>query len=129
VDDWNRLKGEEMRIMLVDDDASVRQLLENLISMHLDMQVIAHVSDGQAAVELARRLLPDVVVMDVNMPRLNGIDATRQIMSELPQTRIIGFCANDSHEDAMRQAGAVDFLRKPADIGNIVTAIRACMAS
>jgi DNA-binding NarL/FixJ family response regulator len=78
-----------MRILIADDHGIVREGLRSLIEKEADMEVIGEATNGLQAVELAKRLAPDAVVMDISMPDLNGIDATRQIRSDNPETRVI----------------------------------------
>jgi CheY-like chemotaxis protein len=112
--------GRKIRVMLADDHAIVRQGIANLLSQEPDIEVVGEAADGQEAVGLATRLLPDVILMDVSMPKLNGVEATRAIRNELPYIRIIGLSMFEDVEraQAMRDAGAADYLAKsgPADV-------------
>lgn len=118
--------GRPTRILLVDDHAIVREGLLRALQDEADLVVVGQASNGHAALELARQLRPDVVVMDVSMPKLNGIEATRRLTAELPQVKVIGLSMfdDDSHGLAMRRAGAVAFLDKSGPSGNLVAAIR-----
>jgi DNA-binding NarL/FixJ family response regulator len=80
-----------LKILLADDHQIMRDGLRSLIEKRPEMEVVAEAENGRAAVKLTRRLRPDVIVMDINMPDLNGIDASRQIVAEFPGTKIIVF--------------------------------------
>ena len=74
-----------MKVLIVDDHGIVRQGLKALIKKQADVEVVGEAEDGNAAIELASKLTPDIVIMDVTMPNLNGIDATRAIVRNMPQ--------------------------------------------
>lgn len=117
-----------IRVLLADDHAVVRDGLRRLLQMQPDIEVIAQAADGLEAVDLALQLRPDVIVLDANMPRLNGIQAARRIVANLPEVRIIGlsmYTATDM-DVAMRQAGACEYLTKTSSPENVVTAVRTC---
>jgi DNA-binding NarL/FixJ family response regulator len=78
-----------MRILIADDHGIVREGLRSLIEKEPDMKVVGEAKDGMETVELARQLSPDIIIMDVSMPNLNGIEATRQILSENPKIKVI----------------------------------------
>ena len=120
-------QGRKIRVILADDHAVVRQGIANLISDEPDIEVVGQAADGQEAVELAARLLPDVILMDVSMPRLNGVEATRVIRNEFAEIRIIGLSMFEDIEraQAMRDAGAVDYLAKSGPAEVLINAIRA----
>lgn len=122
------LKSSEhkIRVVLADDHAVVRQGLTYLLNNELDVEVVGEASDGEQAIELARRFNPDVMLMDVNMPKMNGIDATRIIHSENPGIRIIGLSMFEEAERAaqMKQAGAVSYVSKSGQSGEVISAIR-----
>jgi len=102
------------RVLLVDDHALLRQGLRKVLEEYADIEVVGEATDGAHAVILAKSLKPDIVIMDVNMPRMDGIEATRQLKKELPGTIFIGLSVdnNEAVEEAMREAGAVSFLTK-----------------
>jgi CheY-like chemotaxis protein/two-component sensor histidine kinase len=119
--------GRRIRVMLADDHAVVRQGIANLLADEPDIEVVGQAADGQEAAQMALKLLPDVILMDVSMPKLNGVEATRAICNDLPEVRIIGLSMFEGAEraQAMRDAGAVNYLSKsgPADV--LINAIRA----
>jgi DNA-binding NarL/FixJ family response regulator len=116
-----------IRVLLVDDQALFREGLETLLSVHRDIQVVGQASNGQEAVEVAAQVGPDVVLMDVRMPILNGVRATRRLKRAQPQCRVIVLTTFDDDEyvfDALR-AGAVGYLLKDVASARLVEAIRA----
>ena len=112
--------------MLADDHAVVRQGLAQLLEKESDIEVVGSAAHGQEAVELAARLLPDIILMDISMPRLNGVEATSAIHRDFPEIRIIGLSMfeKDERTEAMREAGAVAYLTKSAPAGALIAAIR-----
>lgn len=106
--------SQRLRVLLVDDHAMVRQGLRSVLDSYEDLDVIGEAGDGEAAISLAATLQPDVVVMDINMPRVDGIEATRRIVSTHPDIVIIGLSVqNERHiEEAMLNAGAAVFVTK-----------------
>jgi DNA-binding NarL/FixJ family response regulator len=101
-------------VLLVDDYAAVRTVLRVLLEEHADLQVVGEASDGEEAVVLAERYRPDVILMDIRLPRVSGVEATRQINKKLPQSMIIGMSSlyTPHSYNAMMAAGAVAFVRK-----------------
>ncbi len=123
--------GEDakIRILLADDHPVMRQGLRLLIQQEADMEVVAEAENGLAAIELVRLHVPHVVLMDVSMPQLDGIKATRQIHAEFPVIQIIGVSmfAEAELAAAMRDAGAVNYLTKSGPSDAVIAAIRACV--
>lgn len=116
-----------IRILLADDHSLVRQGFRRILEAHPDLEIIGEASDGREAVEQTAELQPDVVVMDVAMPGLNGIEATRQICETSPRTRVL---ALSMHRDAVYvreilRAGARGYLLKDAFDADLVSAVRA----
>lgn len=113
------------RVLVVDDTASIRKEIRLLLE-DAGLTVVGEGSHGAEGVMLARELRPDVVVMDVRMPILDGIAATGHITRELPDTRVIVFSAFDDEEltDAARAAGATGFITKGASPAAIAAAVR-----
>ena len=103
-----------LRVLIADDFAPVRRTVRSLLEECRALEVIGEAADGIAAVQLASVLRPDVIVMDVHMPRLDGVEATRRIKAALPDASVIGFSAQQgSGEDAaMRAAGSSAFVPK-----------------
>jgi RNA polymerase sigma factor (sigma-70 family) len=116
-------------ILLADDHQLMRQGLAALLSKQPDLQIVADASDGRAAVALAKHHSPDIVLMDITMPDLNGIEATRQITAASPRTRVIGLSAHTDLRNAgeMLRAGAKGYLIKDGVIDEIVLAIKTVM--
>jgi PAS domain S-box-containing protein len=118
--------GRKIRILLADDHAVVRQGIGNLLSDEPDIEIVGSAADGQEAVEFAARLLPDVILMDMSMPKLNGVEATRIIHNDWPEIRIIGLSMFEETEraQAMRDAGAVDYITKSGPAEAMIDVIR-----
>jgi PAS domain S-box-containing protein len=121
---------KKIRIALIDDHIVVRQGLAGLLRAEPDVEIIGEASDGQSAVDLIREIRPDVVLMDISMPGMDGIQATRIIHKEFPQIRIIGLSMFQEGEQqaAMREAGAVDYLTKSGPSEALIEAIRGACA-
>ncbi len=115
-----------IRIILADDHAIVRHGLSRSFQQEEDVEVIAQTKDGRSTVELARELSPDVVVMDISMPDLNGIEATRQITRESPQVKVIALSMHSSRKyvTEMFKAGASGYLLKNCDFEELADAVR-----
>jgi DNA-binding NarL/FixJ family response regulator len=117
-------------ILLVDDHKILRQGLRTLLAKEPDMEVLAEAADGRDAVRLVRELSPQVVIMDVGMPDLNGIEATRQILQESPETKVIALSMHSDRRFVtnMIKAGASGYLLKDSAFEELATAIRVVMA-
>jgi signal transduction histidine kinase len=120
--------GRKIRVLLADDHAVMRQGLAALLQEERDIEVIGQAADGWEALELARLLKPDVVIMDVTMPRLGGLDATRLISAEMPEVRVVGLSLHDAADmaKAMHEAGARTYLSKSDPVEDLIAAIRGC---
>jgi DNA-binding NarL/FixJ family response regulator len=116
-----------IRIVLVDDHRIFRQGLRGLIAEESDMAIVGEADDGREAVAEIARLHPDVVVMDVGMPTLNGIEATRQIRKDRPRVRVIALSMHSDEKFVaeMLRAGASGYLCKQCEADELVQAIRA----
>ena len=115
-----------IRVLLADDQALFREGLETLLSLHKDIQVVGQASNGQDAVDQALKLRPDVILMDMQMPILNGIGATRRLKQSLPECRVImltTFNDNETIFEALR-AGAVGYLLKDVGSAQLAESIR-----
>ena len=116
-----------IRVLLADDHAMVRKGFRLILEAQSDMQIVAEAGNGREAVELAEKLHPDVVVMDVAMPELNGIEATRRLASSSPHTRVL---ALSMHKDSVYvreilRAGARGYLLKDSIDSDLINAVRA----
>jgi DNA-binding NarL/FixJ family response regulator len=115
-----------IQVLLADDHKIVRDGLRVLIERCHDMHVIAEAEDGRKAFQLARKHKPDVVIMDISMPGLNGIDATRQILEEVPGTKVIALSMHSDKQfvDGMLRAGVVGYLLKDCAADELIQCIR-----
>jgi len=115
-----------MKILLVDDHGIVRQGLKALLEQQKDMKVAGQANDGQTAIELVEKLRPDIVIMDVTMPNLNGIDATRQIVQQFPQVKVIGLSIHSGRRFVanMLKAGALGYIVKECLFDELIKAVR-----
>jgi PAS domain S-box-containing protein len=115
-----------VRVLLVDDHAMVRQGLRSVLEAYPELEVVGEASDGEEAVAFADRLNPDIVVMDINMPKMNGIDATAQIVNRRPDTVVIGLSVNAGEDNvkAMKKAGTALLITKEAAVQELYRAIQ-----
>jgi DNA-binding NarL/FixJ family response regulator len=122
--------SDEIKIILAEDHVLVREGTRELLDQEGDLQVVAEAGDGEEAVQLVARHDPDVVVMDIAMPKLNGIEATRQIKEISPTTAVLVLTAYDDDEYifALLEAGAAGYLLKDVSTRELVEAIRAVEA-
>ncbi len=120
------MADERIRLLIADDHELFRRGLRMVLEGEDDIEILGEAGDGQAAVELAREHAPDVVVMDVRMPLLSGIEATRRIKEEEPGTRILVLTISDEEDDLYEaiRAGANGYLLKEISIDEIGTAVR-----
>ncbi len=116
----------QTRILLVDDHQIVRKGLRVILEQEPSFQVVGEAADGVEAVDLATRLEPDVVLMDISLPSLNGIDATRKILEACPTARVIALTAHAMHDmiSGTFRAGAVGYLVKDSAVEELVQAVR-----
>jgi DNA-binding NarL/FixJ family response regulator len=117
---------KKISVMLADDHTVIRQGLRALLSAEEDLEVVGEAEDGRQAVTLARKCPPDVVVMDVAMPRLNGLEATRQILKNNPSTKVLVLTSygDDECVAQMMKAGATGYLIKQTAANDLLKAIR-----
>jgi DNA-binding NarL/FixJ family response regulator len=116
-----------IKVMLVDDHQLVRAGLAALLATADDLEVVGQAGDGQAAVDLAQETHPDVVLMDLSMPVLDGVEATRQVLAASPQTRVVvltSFSDKERVGEALA-AGAIGYLLKDCDPADLLRAVRA----
>ena len=115
----------EIKIVLVDDHKLLRDGLRNIIEKKSNMHIIGEASDGREAIKLASKLLPDVIIMDVAMPGLNGIEAAAQIVKKEPEIKIIGVSMHSGKQfiQGMFKAGAFGYLLKDGDADELIMAI------
>jgi DNA-binding NarL/FixJ family response regulator len=120
-------EGETIRVVIVDDHALFRRGLDLVLSEEPDRPVVGEAAAGIEAVHRAEEMAPDVVVMDVRMPRSTGIEAARRIRERLPDTKVIMLTVSDSEEDlyAAVKAGASGYLLKEISIEELADAVRA----
>ena len=118
------------KVMIVDDDRLMREGLRSIIEVEPDMEVVAEAPGGRAAVKLAKDVSVDAVIMDITMPDLNGIEATRHIKAVAPNIAILVLTAYDSEQYvfAFLEAGAAGYLLKDVSVDELVKAVRAVYA-
>ena len=117
----------KIRVLLADDHTILRDGIRALLDDHADIEVIGEAEDGQATVKMTAQLQPDVVVMDIAMPLLNGLEATRQIQRDYPQVKVLILTMHEN-EEYIRQvlaAGALGYVLKDAAAHDLLGAIRA----
>jgi DNA-binding NarL/FixJ family response regulator len=119
--------GSKIRVLLADDHAVLREATAELVDHQPDMVVVGQAGTGEETVRLTKQLHPDVVVMDIAMPRGNGLEATRHIVGELPGTRVLVLTAHEdrAHVIPLLEAGAIGYLPKTVSLNELLDAIRA----
>ena len=115
-----------IRIMIVDDNATFREQLKEFLASEPDIEVVGEAADGQEAIRKARELQPDVVLMDVRMPGINGIHATRQLKEEMPEVKVIilSLYDIDEYRKAALDSGASGYVVKKSIVQELLPAIR-----
>ena len=120
------MNKEKIKVLLVDDHAMLRKGMVLLLSEVPDITVVGEAGDGEEAIKQVGALEPDVVVMAITMPRLNGIEATRQIVAKFPQSKVIAFSSQSSRQfvEDMLSAGAAGYLLKESTPEELLQGIR-----
>jgi two-component system, NarL family, response regulator LiaR len=122
-----KTKTKKIRVLLVEDHAVVREGTAELLNRQPDITVVGEAGDGQTAVDLALQLMPDVILMDVALPVLDGISATKKIKTASPTTAVLALSAHDHDQYvfALLEAGAAGYLLKTVRSNELVEAVRA----
>ena len=124
---WTRVTGQRIRVLVVDDHMIMRQLLRRFLEDQTEIEVVGDAGSGREAVASVEKLSPDVVVMDMGMPGLNGMEATRQIRKRFPKTRvlILTMYMEDEQIVAALRAGAAGYVVKKSELEELLLGIRA----
>jgi DNA-binding NarL/FixJ family response regulator len=119
------------KVLIVDDHQGFRDGLKAVINLQTDMEVVGEAQDGEKAVAMTRELLPDVILMDVKMPGMDGAEATSRILAELPGMKILALSiyADDGFMANMMRAGALGYILKGCDSEELYGAIRRAAGS
>jgi len=119
-----------LKILVADDHQVVREGLRSMLEKDSDFEVVGEAADGKIAVDLSRELAPDVIIMDVSMPNLDGIDATRQIMARNPEAKVVALTVHPERPFMyeMLRAGAKAYLLKNSGFDELTRAIRTVMS-
>lgn len=122
--------SDKIRILIADDHPLLRQALKNVLEKQTDFEVVAEAGDGEEAVKLAGELTPDIVIMDISMPRLNGLEATKQIKVKYPEISVLVLTIHNDNEHILNilQAGAGGYLIKSVYGDEVIHAIRSLYA-
>jgi two-component system response regulator NreC len=123
--------GMSIKVLIADDHKIVREGLRTMLEKEPDIKVVGEAVDGRMTERLARELAPEVIIMDVAMPNLNGIEATRQIAADLPGIKIIALSMHDDRRFVLNmfKAGAVGYMLKDCAFKDLVKAIRVVMSN
>jgi two-component system, NarL family, response regulator LiaR len=123
-------QSQKTRVVLADDHPLLRQALRDVLEKQPDFEVIAEASDGEEAVKLATELVPDVVIMDISMPNLNGLEATKQIKARCPAIAVLVLTVHSDSEHILSilQAGAGGYLTKSVYGDEVIHAVRALVS-
>jgi DNA-binding NarL/FixJ family response regulator len=121
------MSANKLRIFIAEDHETVREGLKLILNSQADMEIIGEAGDGRAAVERAKELLPDIVVMDVSMPRLNGLMATKKLKECCPRVRVVALTrhADDGYLQQLLKAGVSGYVLKQSPADELIHAIRA----
>ena len=116
----------KIRVLIADDHRAFSDVLKSVINRETDMEVVGMAEDGKKAIALTRELLPDIILMDVKMPIMDGAEATRQILAEIPNMKILALSiyADDGFMAGMMRAGALGYILKGCDSEELSNTIR-----
>jgi two-component system, NarL family, response regulator LiaR len=122
--------GKKIRILMADDHPLLRKALRDILVQQVDFEIVAEAGDGEEAVRKAGETLPDVVIMDISMPVLNGLEATRQIKTKFPSIAVLVLTVHSDNEHILGilDSGAAGYLTKSVFDNEVVAAIRAVVA-
>jgi DNA-binding NarL/FixJ family response regulator len=123
---WRRWVGRKIRVLLADDHAVLREATAELVDHQADMEVVGQVGTGEETISLVKTLKPDVVVMDIAMPRMGGLEATRHIVADCPATKVLVLSAHQDVQNVvdLLEAGAASYLSKTVGLNELLDAIR-----
>ncbi|HKW21063.1 MAG TPA: response regulator transcription factor [Ktedonobacterales bacterium] len=126
----DRVDSGPIRVLLADDHTILRAGLKMMLSVQPDIEIVGEASDGRQAIAEAQRVQPDVILMDITMPELNGIEATRQVKKLLPETRVLVLTMHENEEYLFQvlRAGASGYILKEAADTELISAIRSVYA-
>jgi len=115
-----------IKIILADDHNVLREGLKSLLNQQQDFEVIGEADNGQEAVRLAKKLEPDIMVLDIGMPNMNGIQATQHIVAEVPDTKVLALSMHSDHQFVVKmlQAGASGYMLKDCAYEELISAVR-----
>jgi two-component system, NarL family, invasion response regulator UvrY len=118
--------GKQFTVVIADDNIIFRESIRLVLSSNDHFLIVGEATNGEEAIQLANQLLPDIIIMDINMSPVNGFEATRKIMKQLPQVKIIGFSLHKeaSYCKNMMRLGAKGYLTKSAPLTEIMAAIK-----
>jgi DNA-binding NarL/FixJ family response regulator len=121
---------DKLRILLAEDHETIRDGLKLLVNSQPDMEIVGEADNGRVALQLAQELLPDVVVMDVSMPELNGLQATKKLKQKCPQVKVVTLTrhTDDGYLQQLLQAGVSGYVLKQSKSAELLRAIRAVVA-
>ncbi|MEN6355855.1 MAG: response regulator transcription factor [Armatimonadota bacterium] len=118
---------DEIKLIIAEDEPVARQAMARLFDLETDIEVVGEAENGEIAVDLARRMLPDVILMDIRMPKLDGIKATQMIKQEMPNVAIVILTIYDDDTNVFEaiKAGAIGYILKDSPIDDAMNAVRA----
>ena len=124
------MQMSNIRVLIAEDHRTVREGLEMILKAQPDIEVVGEAGDGQAAIDMAKALNPDIVIMDVSMPQLNGLKATRELQRCLPQVKVLTLTRHkdDGYLQQLLRAGVSGYVLKQSSSTELLQAIRAIAA-